>query len=75
MIINADDFYGRDAFIQGSNFLKNMNTEKDPHEYGLVGYLVKNTITENGAVKRGVCETENGYLTNIIEREDIKVPQ
>ena len=67
MIINADDFYGRDAFIQGSNFLKNMNTGKDPHEYGLVGYLVKNTITENGAVKRGVCETKNEYLTNIIE--------
>ena len=67
MMINADDFYGRDAFIQGANFLKNMDTKKDIHEYGLVGYLVKNTITEHGAVKRGVCETENNYLTNIIE--------
>ena len=67
MMINADDFYGRDAFIQGANFLKNMDNKKDIHEYGLVGYLVKNTITEHGAVKRGVCETENNYLTNIIE--------
>ena len=67
MMINADDFYGKDAFIQGANFLKNMDAQKDIHEYGLVGYLVKNTITEHGAVKRGVCETEKNYLTNIIE--------
>lgn len=67
MIINADDFYGRDAFIQGANYLKNIKIDDFPHKYGMVGYLVKNTITENGAVKRGVCEIENGLLTNIVE--------
>ena len=67
MIINADDFYGRDAFIQGANYLKEIKTDDFPHQYGMVGYLVKNTITENGAVKRGVCEIENNLLTNIVE--------
>ena len=67
MIINADDFYGRDAFQKGAEFLKKMDTKKIPHEYGMVGYLVKNTITENGAVKRGVCNVENGFLTKLVE--------
>ena len=66
MIINADDFYGRDAFMKGAEFLKNLKVE-EPHHYGMVGYLVKNTITENGAVKRGVCKVENNYLTGITE--------
>ena len=66
MIINADDFYGKDAFIKGAEFLKNIK-EEEPHRYGMVGYLVKNTITENGTVKRGVCEVKDGYLTKIIE--------
>lgn len=67
MMINADDFYGRDAFEKGAEFLKELNTEAIPHQYGLIGYLVKNTITENGAVKRGVCNVENGLLTSLIE--------
>ena len=66
MIINADDFYGRDAYLRGADFLKNVVDEK-PYPYGMVGYLVKNTITENGAVKRGVCKLENGELTNLVE--------
>ena len=67
MIINADDFYGYDAFEKGAEFLKNIDVNKEPHTYGMVGYLVKNTITENGAVKRGVCNVENGFLTKLIE--------
>lgn len=63
MTINADDFYGRDAYMTGAKFLRNT---KD-NQYGLVGYLVKNTLTENGAVKRGVCEIENDMLKGIIE--------
>lgn len=66
MIINADDFYGRDAFVKGANYLKELMDEK-PYPYGLVGYLVKNTITENGSVKRGVCEIEQDNLKGIIE--------
>lgn len=65
-IINADDFYGRDAYLKAASFIDKMNNEK-PYKYGLVSYLVKNTITENGSVKRGVCEVENGKLIKITE--------
>lgn len=62
-IINADDFYGRDAYFKSAAFLK----EAKENEYAMVGYEVENTITENGSVKRGVCEIENGCLTKLIE--------
>lgn len=62
-VINADDFYGYDAFKVIKEFLDN----NSDNEYALVAYNVINTITENGSVKRGICETENGYLTSIIE--------
>ena len=55
-----------DAFEKGAEFLRNIKEEK-PHTYGMVGYLVKNTITENGRVKRGVCEVEDGFLNSLIE--------
>ena len=66
MIINADDFYGRDAFVRGAAFLKSLE-DKEPYPYGMVGYSVKNTITENGAVKRGICNVVDGQLTKILE--------
>ena len=62
MMINADDFYGSDSFIKGAEFLKN-NT----NDYGMIAYKINNTLTENGSVKRGVCEIENDNLVNIIE--------
>lgn len=66
-VINADDFYGRDALIKASEVLENLNIENEPHEYAMIGYKVKNTMTENGAVKRGICEVNDKLLTNIIE--------
>ena len=60
-IINADDFYGRDAYHVISKFMKNNNTHNNILRYAMAGYKVKNTLTENGSVKRGVCEEENGY--------------
>ena len=63
-IINADDFYGRDAYQVASSFLKDVHKE---NEFAMVGYKVANTVSENGSVKRGVCEGEDGYLTEIIE--------
>ena len=71
-IINSDDFYGRDAYMKAANFLK-----EDTEDYAMVGYLIGNTLTENGSVKRGYCEQKNGYLTNLIEssvyRENDKI--
>ena len=61
-IINSDDFYGRDAYIKAANFLK-----EDTTDYAMIGYIIGNTLTENGSVKRGYCEKSNGYLTNLIE--------
>lgn len=65
-IINADDFYGRDAFIEVAKFLKTA-TLKTPKEYAVVGYNVLNTLTENGSVKRGICEDNCGYLKKLTE--------
>lgn len=62
-IINADDFYGYDAYETMSNFLENAKG----NESCLIGYEVANTLTENGSVKRGVCYQEGEYLTKLIE--------
>lgn len=63
IIINADDFYGNDAYKKLAKFIDN----NDSQEIGLVGYDVKNTLTENGSVKRGICEVNNGKLVTIKE--------
>ena len=68
-IINADDFYGRDAYYVVSKFLKNV---KEDNNYCLVGYKVINTLTENGAVKRGVCQLDGDYLIELIESNVIE---
>lgn len=56
-MINADDFYGRDAFIKAYDFLSKVDDTSN--DYGMIGYKVANTLTENGSVKRGVCEVDN----------------
>ena len=63
-IINADDFYGADAFSVVGNFLKNNNNAR---EYAIVGYHAENTITDNGSVKRGIVVSENGVLKSLHE--------
>jgi hypothetical protein len=69
-VINADDYYGVHAFEKIYNFLK--NTDSESYDYAMVGYLIKNTVTEEGTVSRGVCESnDNGYLTSIVERTKI----
>jgi len=72
-IINSDDFYGRDAFIKMANALKNLSDEENLYHYLMVGYLLKNTLSEFGSVSRGVCETlEQKYLKDIKERTKIQ---
>lgn len=71
-IINADDFYGRDAFMKISQFLKESKKMDEKDSYGLVGYLVRNTLTENGSVKRGICECSDEYLKTIVESNVIR---
>ena len=69
-VINADDFYGRDAFRAAADFLL---AGGDENEHAMVGYNIENTLTENGTVSRGVCQGDaNGYLTDITERTVIE---
>ena len=67
-VINADDYYGTKCFEKASEFL-------GKNEYGLVAYILKNTLSDNGGVTRGVCTVENGTLVGINEtRNIIKTP-
>ncbi|MBP3308184.1 MAG: nucleotidyltransferase [Clostridia bacterium] len=70
-VINADDYYGANAFIKIYEFLKNTEFDGKSH-FSMVGYKIKNTVTEQGTVSRGVCVAdENGLLTEIVERTKI----
>ena len=70
-IINADDFYGREAFNDIAKQL--IETKENSFEICMVGYALKNTISENGYVSRGECfVNKEGYLTNVIERTRIE---
>ena len=66
-IINSDDFYGRDAYRVIAEFLRNNKDNDEVNRYAMAGYMVKNTLTENGAVKRGVCQVKDNYLTKLVE--------
>jgi len=68
VIINADDYYGQNAFTGAANFIKN---NKNPDAFALVAYNLKNTLSKFGSVSRGVCEVDNHKLTSIIERTKI----
>jgi len=68
-VINADDFYGRQAFDVLSRFLSPL--QNDETHYAMVGYQLANTLSENGSVSRGICSTTNGLLTDVVERTKI----
>lgn len=70
-VINADDFYGREGFRQIYGFLKEAK-DGDIMNFAMVGYYLKNTVTANGFVSRGVCQTNCGMLTSITERTHIE---
>ena len=66
VIINGDDFYGLDPYIKIKEYFEN---ESKDGEYITVNYPVASTMSKNGAVKRGVCFTEDGYVTHTVECE------
>ena len=67
-VINADDFYGRGAYEEIYRFLTEHET---PHHYAMLGYQLRNTVTEFGSVARGVCHVQDGMLLDITERTKI----
>ena len=72
-VINADDYYGANAFKKIYDFLKN-TSDDDKYHFAMVGYRIENTVTEQGTVSRGVCVgDENGMLTSIVERTKIGI--
>ena len=64
-VINADDYYGKHGFEKASAFLESGG-------YGLVGYVLKNTLSDNGGVTRGICSVKDGKLTGIKETKHIR---
>lgn len=70
-VINADDYYGKEAFVKLHGFLEKYTPEK-ANEFCMAGFILKNTLSENGAVTRGVCKVnEEGYLTGVDETSNI----
>lgn len=69
-VINADDYYGVAAFQQIAHFL---TTQCAPDHYAMIGYTLKNTLSEHGYVNRGICSVDyDGYLTSVVERVKIQ---
>lgn len=72
-VINADDYYGPEAFEKIYRFLSENTGQSGRQHFAMVAYMLKHTLTENGTVSRGVCTVdEHGYLGGIVEREKIK---
>ena len=72
-VINADDFYGRDAFVKAHDFLVSHCSEK---KYAIVGYHLRQTLSDHGTVNRGVCKVdEKGNLVEVTERLNISVKE
>ena len=68
-VINADDYYGKEAFVKLHDFLC---VDHRPGEYCMAGFILKNTLSENGGVTRGLCQVDGkGYLTNVTETRNI----
>ena len=71
-VINADDFYGRGAYQLLSTYLQQLGEEQTPYNYSMVGYQLRNTVTQHGYVSRGICTSEQGFLVQIDERLHIE---
>ena len=68
-VINADDYYGRNAFETMGKYLSSIS--EDSTEHAMVGYVLKNTMSRNGSVSRGIATTKDGYLEKIVENTKI----
>lgn len=73
VVINADDYYGKEAFVRMYDFLQKNRREETLYHFVMAGFILKNTLSENGGVTRGVCQVdETGYLLNIDETPNIQ---
>ena len=72
-VINADDYYGKEAYVKLHDFL---SRKQAPNAYAMAGFILKNTLSDNGGVTRGVCQVnDQGFLTDVVEtRNIVKTP-
>ena len=71
VVINADDYYGKEAFKKLHDYLLNYTPEK-PTDFCMAGFILKNTLSENGGVTRGICKADaDGFLTEVVETYEI----
>jgi dTDP-glucose pyrophosphorylase len=72
-IVNADDCYGQDALARAAAHLRTLQFPTPQPEYGLVGYPLRNTLSDHGTVSRGVCQVDpDGFLTSVVEETKIE---
>lgn len=69
-VINADDYYGKVAYKKVYDFLKNYSKD-EPNKLCMAGFVLKNTLSDNGGVTRGIAKMENGFLTDVVETKNI----
>ena len=71
-VINADDYYGKEAFVKVHDYLVQEREKSEKLDFCMAGFILSNTLSENGGVTRGVCQVdENGMLEGVIETHDI----
>jgi len=77
MVINADDYYGKEAYVKIHDFLVSDEIKNNPFSFCMAGFILKNTLSENGGVTRGVCKVDSdNMLVDVVETGDItKVPE
>lgn len=71
LVINADDYYGKEAYVEAYKYLTQEH-DSDLLPLCMVGFVLKNTLSDNGGVTRGICKAENGKLTDIVETHNIE---
>ncbi|MCR5271540.1 MAG: nucleotidyltransferase [Lachnospiraceae bacterium] len=72
-VINADDYYGKEAFVKMHDYLVGAKdkAENGKYDFSMVGFILGNTLSENGTVTRGVCVAKDGYLSEVVETSGI----
>ena len=73
LVINADDYYGKEAYREAYQYLAEEKPESEKVQASMIGFVLGNTLSENGGVTRGICKVdENGMLTDIVETSNIE---
>lgn len=72
VVINADDYYGKEAYVEAYQHLTATSRKSEKEQISMVGFVLGNTLSDNGSVTRGICKVnENGMLTDIVETYNI----